>query len=194
MNYQGIYSEFIADRKAKAKPEGYTESHHIVPRSLSGGDEASNLIALTADDHFFAHLLLAKIHGGKLWAAIALMIGGQRRDWKPVKSRREYAWAKREMAKNLSGENAYQFDWQEHKLIHDDGRIWSGRQSDMKEIGLSKSLGNMLIKGRIGSAKGWFIEGKRPVKIGQGGNPGLSHHMADHRQHHFKHINGRAFI
>lgn len=40
----------------------YFESHHIVPRSLGGGDERKNLICLTAGDHYFAHLLLAKMY------------------------------------------------------------------------------------------------------------------------------------
>jgi len=38
---------------------GYTEMHHIVPRSI-GGTEGTNLIKLSARHHFIAHLLLAK--------------------------------------------------------------------------------------------------------------------------------------
>lgn len=74
MDYRRIYSEFITDRKAKPKPQGYTERHHIVPRSLGGGDEPDNLIDLTAEDHFFAHLLLAKAYGGRQWAALIIML------------------------------------------------------------------------------------------------------------------------
>lgn len=70
MDYDRIYREFIADRKAKPKPEGYTERHHIVPRSLGGHDGAENLIDLTARDHYFAHCCLAKMHGGKMWSAL----------------------------------------------------------------------------------------------------------------------------
>jgi hypothetical protein len=80
LDYQRIYREFIADRKRKPRPEGYTERHHIVPRSLGGGDEAANLIDLTAEDHFFAHLLLAKVHGGKQWYALFVMMKGVRRN------------------------------------------------------------------------------------------------------------------
>ncbi len=39
---------------------GYTESHHILPRSMSGSNEPSNLIKLSARCHYIAHLLLAK--------------------------------------------------------------------------------------------------------------------------------------
>lgn len=195
MNYERIYNEFIEDRREReAGLIGYVERHHIVPRSLGGSDEADNLIRLTAEDHFFAHLLLAKIHGGRMWSPVALMIGGQRRDWRPVRSRREYGWAKREMARNMGGENAHQFDWQEYILRNDRGESWRGKQSDMPQLGMSKSLANMLIKGRVGSARGWYLEGRRPDHIGQGGKPGALHHMADRRTHHFRHVDGRTFV
>jgi hypothetical protein len=77
MNYQKIYDQFIQDRIGKqvsAIANGYIEEHHIVPRSLGGTDKKSNLVALTAEDHLFAHALLAKIHGGKLWIAFFLML------------------------------------------------------------------------------------------------------------------------
>lgn len=74
MDYHRIYGEFIADRLTKqpVKPT-YFEKHHIVPRSLGGGDEAENIIRLTMEDHIHAHILLAKMHGGKLWPALFFM-------------------------------------------------------------------------------------------------------------------------
>jgi hypothetical protein len=42
----------------------YTESHHIIPRSLGGCDEAHNLIRLTAREHFICHRLLPKMTEG----------------------------------------------------------------------------------------------------------------------------------
>lgn len=194
MNYGRIYKEFIADRKGKPKPEGYTERHHILPRALGGGDEPENLIDLTAEDHFFAHLLLARIHGGSMWSPVALMIGGVRKGWRARKSRRAYGWAKRAMARNMSGENAHQFDWTVYHLEHQDGRNWIGRQADMASLGLTKPLANMLVKGRIGNARGWFLEGRRPKHFGQGGKPGLDHVMADRREHRFRHVDGRLFV
>lgn len=161
MNYARIYAEFISDRLAKqpAKP-AYFEKHHILPRSLGGGDEASNIVSLTPEDHFFAHLLLAVIHGGKLWSPIAFMVGGSRKDYKPTQSRIAHGWAKRAMASALSGENSYQFDFQVHQLINGDGVAWDGRQSDMpSQLGISRSLANMLIKGRVSVANGWSLAG-----------------------------------
>lgn len=74
MDYHRIYGEFIADRLTKqpVKPT-YFEKHHIVPRSLGGGDDRKNIVRLSARDHYFAHCCLAKIHGGKMWSALFAM-------------------------------------------------------------------------------------------------------------------------
>lgn len=42
--------------------EGYSELHHILPRSLGGDDTKQNLVRLTAREHFICHLLLVRIH------------------------------------------------------------------------------------------------------------------------------------
>lgn len=78
MNYQKIYNNLIATRKNRGLLEGYTEKHHILPKSL-GGDktDSNNLIVLTAREHFLAHFLLAKIYGGNQWLAIQRMRGNK---------------------------------------------------------------------------------------------------------------------
>jgi hypothetical protein len=42
----------------------YTENHHIIPKSLGGGNDKSNLVRLTAREHFICHLLLPKFTEG----------------------------------------------------------------------------------------------------------------------------------
>lgn len=76
LNYQKIYEDFISARKSSGKPSGYSESHHIVPKSIGGTDSKDNLIDLSARDHVFAHLLLAKIHGGPMFYAYWMMVSG----------------------------------------------------------------------------------------------------------------------
>lgn len=98
MDYHRIYREFIADRKRREGDlSGYSEKHHILPRSLGGGDEPENLIRLTPEDHFFAHLVLAKLHQtAASWSAVMVMHERQTR--KTVffrKSRERYGWARR---------------------------------------------------------------------------------------------------
>ena len=62
MNYEKLYENLIAKRRALGAPKGYTEKHHIIPRSFGGTDDPTNLIALTAREHFMAHRFLARIH------------------------------------------------------------------------------------------------------------------------------------
>jgi hypothetical protein len=79
MNYFLAYQRLIAKAKARVCPEGYVERHHILPKALGGTDDSSNLVALTAKEHFVAHVLLAKIHGGIMWQAVIVMKGGKNR-------------------------------------------------------------------------------------------------------------------
>jgi len=72
MNYQKIYDSLIA-RAQNRSVDGYIERHHIVPKALGGSDDQTNLVDLKSREHFIAHLLLAKIYGGKMIKAAFLM-------------------------------------------------------------------------------------------------------------------------
>ncbi len=108
MNYQRHYDALILKAQNRSKPEGYTEKHHIVPRSLGGSNDANNLVVLTAREHCVAHLLLAKIHGGGMWHAASMMLSFHK-----IKSSRIYAMVREahaiEVSKLMSGENNFWF-------------------------------------------------------------------------------------
>jgi hypothetical protein len=74
MNYQKIYDRII-ERAKNRKLEGYKEKHHILPKCIGGKDEKSNIVELTAREHFLCHLLLCEIHpnNSKLTHAIWMM-------------------------------------------------------------------------------------------------------------------------
>lgn len=61
MNYQKHYDALI-DRARTRTLNGYTETHHVVPRCMGGTDYLGNLVELTPEEHLIAHLLLHKIH------------------------------------------------------------------------------------------------------------------------------------
>lgn len=61
MNYARIYDSII-QRRITTPYTGYTETHHILPRSLGGSNSAENLVKLSAREHFICHYLLVKIH------------------------------------------------------------------------------------------------------------------------------------
>jgi len=63
MNYQLIHDSIIDRAKTRVLPkEIYTERHHIIPKSLGGSDDPSNLVALTGKEHFIIHKLLVELY------------------------------------------------------------------------------------------------------------------------------------
>jgi len=66
MNYQRIYDKLIfraiCRQDSPSKLTGYTEKHHVVPKSMGGSNKKVNLVALTPREHYIAHHLLYKIH------------------------------------------------------------------------------------------------------------------------------------
>lgn len=73
MNYQVIYAKLIKKAILRGCPDAYYEKHHILPKSMGGTDVVANIVKLTAREHFIAHVLLAKIHGGAQWYAVTRM-------------------------------------------------------------------------------------------------------------------------
>jgi hypothetical protein len=63
--YTKWYKNIIANAKKRANYFGYTEKHHIVPKSLGGSDTNDNLVFLTAKEHFLCHRLLPKMVEGE---------------------------------------------------------------------------------------------------------------------------------
>ena len=70
MDYKKIYKQLIEKARGRSKPIERVEIHHMLPRCLGGGDEKQNLVPLLIREHYVAHLLLAKIHGGVCWEAV----------------------------------------------------------------------------------------------------------------------------
>ena len=69
MNYNRIYASIVLraqaehnQRKISKKNGCYYEKHHILPKSLGGSNDKSNLALLTGREHFICHWLLVKIY------------------------------------------------------------------------------------------------------------------------------------
>jgi len=58
--YTRIYYQ-IVERAKNRIISGYTENHHIIPKSLGGSNKKDNIVALTAREHFICHWLLTKM-------------------------------------------------------------------------------------------------------------------------------------
>ena len=61
MDYNKIYNNIIErakQRQIENPLNGYKELHHVVPKSIGGSNEQSNLVELTLKEHFLCHELL----------------------------------------------------------------------------------------------------------------------------------------
>lgn len=77
--YYRWYLSIVENRINSPVPVGtYTEQHHIVPQSMGGSNANSNLVKLTAREHYLCHRLLPKFISNKedrhkMYRAIFLM-------------------------------------------------------------------------------------------------------------------------
>ena len=95
MQYNLIYTQLVDRGLKRGVIEGYKEVHHIIPKCMGGSNSIDNLVALTPEEHYLAHLLLLKIYPNnyKLLYAARLMTVG---NWKQGRSNNKmYGWLKR---------------------------------------------------------------------------------------------------
>ena len=110
--YSKHYIALIESRKNRPNT-GYTEKHHIIPKSMGGTDDKDNLISLTAREHFIAHLLLVKAvkdpkHKIKMGLALHKLLHGNNKVY--VKSARVYQLVKEIHSKAASLRNKQIWD------------------------------------------------------------------------------------
>jgi len=123
MDYRKHYNLLI-ERGKNRSINGYTESHHIIPRCLGGSDNKSNLVDLTPEEHYVAHQLLAKIYPDNYSLILAIVMMTANRP-----SNKMYGWIRRKTAKVMSelqkGEanNQYGTRWIHNKKLQKSKRI-----------------------------------------------------------------------
>lgn len=62
--YTRWYYNIITKAVSRPSLVGYTEKHHIIPKSLGGNNSSLNLVRLTPKEHFVCHRLLTKMVSG----------------------------------------------------------------------------------------------------------------------------------
>jgi hypothetical protein len=103
MNYTRIYYSLIERARSRVL-EGYTESHHIVPRCMGGGDEPHNLVKLTPEEHFLAHQLLVKMYPtntGLVRAAHMMTVRSPDHGEGRI-TNKKFGWLKRKLSRVIS--------------------------------------------------------------------------------------------
>ena len=62
--YLKLYNNIITKAKIRKTNSGYIEKHHIIPISLGGNNDMTNIVKLTGREHFICHRLLIKFTEG----------------------------------------------------------------------------------------------------------------------------------
>lgn len=62
--YTRVYYQIVNRAINRIAVNGYTESHHIIPKSCGGSNRKDNLVSLTAREHYICHRLLVKMVEG----------------------------------------------------------------------------------------------------------------------------------
>lgn len=99
MNYSKVYNLLIAAARNCSRTKNntdYYELHHIIPRSKGGPDTPSNLVLLTAREHYIAHHLLYRSYPRDAKIALAFFmlvsIRGSRVSARQYETLKHAAW------------------------------------------------------------------------------------------------------
>lgn len=101
--YKKYYDELIIKAQNRSLENCYVESHHIIPKCLGGDNAKTNLVELTAREHYVAHLLLVKIYPNeyKLVIAANMMSCFSEFNSERIKNR-QYSWIKEKLSYLMS--------------------------------------------------------------------------------------------
>lgn len=85
---------------------GYIERHHIIPKSMGGDNSSTNLVKLTAREHFICHRLLTKMVTGiqkrKMLQAVWCFTRSSNNQSRHIINSRTYGIIREELSKTLS--------------------------------------------------------------------------------------------
>lgn len=147
MDYPKIYQDLI-DRAKVRNLETYTEKHHILPRCLGGNNRVENLVSLTPEEHFLAHLLLTRMYPTNkkiLFAAHMMTVGRS--------NNKLYGWLRRQMSEASKGNKNHMYGrvlTSEERALH--GR--AGKENAFygkRHTNLTKEKLSEVMKGRVGA-------------------------------------------
>jgi hypothetical protein len=166
MNYKKIYNQLIDRSQSENRKKGrgiYFERHHIIPKCLSGSNDKTNLVLLTAREHYVAHKLLCEIYPNeiKLHYALWRMMNHQssKHERNYIVSSKEYSRCKQlqqsiiqQLGKQNKGNSVkHSIETREKISKAGKGRVpWNkgksglsrGPMSDEHKLNISKSLKN----------------------------------------------------
>lgn len=176
MDYQKIYDQIVQRGKNRIL-EGYSESHHILPKSLGGTNLKENLVKLTAREHFICHHLLTKIYSGKqkakmihAWWRMCQKNGTT----KHIPTSRQYTIARNLRLPLISGKNNHNFGksgWTLGKKRSLASRLKQSTSCKGKKLLISTK--NAIGKANTGKIR--TAQVRQQMSIDRKGKPGKKH-------------------
>lgn len=140
--YTKWYYSIIANAKNRTIT-GYTEKHHIIPKSLNGTNNPDNLVKLTAREHFVCHMLLVKMTESK------------------EKTKMSYAlWRLCNVGKYNINSNTYE------KLRENHSKFVSDQKTGVKRNPFSKDARKRMSEAQKGKKMNFSPEGVLARKMG----------------------------
>lgn len=215
MNYRKIYSNLIkkAKKQNRKKTKGiYYESHHIKPKSLFPdlATHKSNLVLLTAREHYLAHWILTKIYPTSSMCYAFLVMCNQagnqniNRNYKvnsktyenlklqfsecnPAKTEQ----ARKKISQTKSGKNHHYYGTPSelcpgyksdtYTFTHKSGDTITGTRTDIfRNTDLTRAQVSNLISGYRYSAKGWTLLNRPKPEPKTGRNAPAADHTHFH--------------
>lgn len=106
--YTNWYNNIVKQAQERIK-DGYTERHHIIPKSLGGTNNKDNLVYLTAREHFVCHWLLTKMTTGsnktKMIHAAWNMVRSSKSQQRYKINSKVYEFLKLQKSRSMTGKN-----------------------------------------------------------------------------------------
>ena len=137
MEYLKIYNR-IVERATNRDVLGYVEKHHIIPKCLGGDNKKSNIVSLTAKEHYICHKLLCEIY--------------------PNESKLKYAfWRMCNVANNEYQERNYKVSAKVYSRIKSEIRLITSKRTKNYSVEMRKLIGEKVskkLKGRPSGKKG----------------------------------------
>jgi len=193
----------IVNRASQRTLDGYTETHHIIPKSLGGEDTQENLVVLTAREHFLCHWLLTKMVKGKRkqWSminALGMMMWSENDNQQRYKiNARLYEQLKRKHSEAkswaMTGERNPQYGkkWsEERKQAFKEKRA---KQAPMSDEAREKIRQSKLGKSRDEETKRKISESKKGTQIGKLNNMYGKTHSVETRRKQSDAAKGRKY-
>jgi hypothetical protein len=137
MEYLKIYNR-IVERATNRDVLGYVEKHHIIPKCLGGDNKKSNIVLLTAKEHYICHKLLCEIY--------------------PNESKLKYAfWRMCNVANNKYQERNYKVSAKVYSRIKGEISLITSKRTKNYSVEMRKLIGEKVskkLKGRPSGKKG----------------------------------------